>query len=209
MRSIIFLLLTSVFCLNSFAQGDKSEGEKSLKSLFEITIDGKKHIVSEDQILNIDEVLEKPDISVKLADYKKFNNGSLEFQIPNHYSLEYGEDFGYKNWTFSGNNFVVMYFEIDAKTTLDAFVDEMVKSFGKKNCKLEKVTKELGEQTLKGTRINISLAGQKLTLDFLEIVLEDYKTRFIAFQDSLDDNDNESQESKDSLEMISSSIEYE
>ena len=101
-----------------------------------------------------------------------------------------------------------MYFEIDAKTELDDFVNEMVNQFGKKNCKVEKTQINIGGKNLIGKRINVSLVGQNLTLDFLEIKISDFKSRFIAFQDSKNEDGSSSSESMKTIKMIDQTIEY-
>ena len=67
---------------------------------------------------------------------------------------------------------------------------------------------KLGEVTLNGTTIEVSLAGQKLSIDFLEIKLSDSKSRFISFQDTKNEDGRASMESIETLQIISNSIKY-
>ena len=67
---------------------------------------------------------------------------------------------------------------------------------------------QLGNKTLSGTRINITLVGQLLSLEFFEIQLNDYKTRFIAFQDSKDEEGNNSKELADTIKMVHETITF-
>jgi hypothetical protein len=81
-----------------------------------------------------------------------------------------------------------MVFELDAKTPIGSLIDEMIKKFGKKNCNVEDFEKELGRKLCNGKRLTVNLAGQRLILDCYEIVLNDFKSRFIYFQDTFTDN---------------------
>lgn len=200
---IILLSFAIVLSSTSFAQ-EQSVNDQTPKATFIVDINGVEYILSEGEELKLDSTT----VSVKLADYKKFDNGSISFSYPYHYGMESEQDFGYKSWTLDGNNFVIMYFEIDAETELDDFINEMVNLFGKENCSVEKTDLQLGEKKLNGKRINITLVGQHLTFDLLEIKMSDFKSRFIAFQDSLDDDKTASKESAETLNMIHKSIVY-
>jgi hypothetical protein len=101
-----------------------------------------------------------------------------------------------------------MYFEFDVEVQLEGLVTEMVTKFGKNNCVIEDYHEKLGEKKLSGKRLNISLAGEKLTMDFLEIHLKDSKTRIIVFQDSKKDDGSSSDEREATLNLIDSSIKY-
>jgi hypothetical protein len=101
-----------------------------------------------------------------------------------------------------------MIFEIDAKTSLDALVEEMVNKFGKQNCMVEDFQKELGNKSCNGKRLKVTLVGQALNLDFYEIVLADEKSRFICFQDSKKESGSSTEEYKKGFITIDSTIAY-
>ncbi len=204
--NIIFLtfILEIFLCLNSQAQGLKDKNNIEPKSIFEVNVNGKKYQISEDEELKIDALL-KPTISIKLSEYKNFDNSSISFRYPGHLSFEFEQDFGYKNWTFSGNSLVVILFELDAKTSLTTLIDETVKKFGKENCVVEDFQKELGHRKWNSKKINVSLVGQKLELTYYEIILNDFKSRFIYFQDSMQDDMN-STEYKQGFNIIDSTL---
>jgi len=197
--------LLLLFFIGNFysAQAQKSDATKAPKADLIVTINGKDYKVSEGEEIQKD----GNTISAKLADFKTFDNGSISFEYPTHFAFEYESSFGYKNWTFDGNNFVIMNFEIIAGT-LDSFVEEITGRFGRSNCTIEKTSLKLGDRTLKGKRINVNLMGEKLVLDLLGINMEDGKTRIIAFQDSLDENGNSTDESKEAIKKINETISY-
>lgn len=203
-KNLLTLITLLLFSLAGEAQNSTNGNNGEPKSTFEVTISGRKYEVAETEELVLDTLL-KPKISIKLSDYKKFQNSAISFNYPSNLSYEFSQDFGYKNWTLSGNTAVVLIFEIDAKTTISTLVDEMVKNFGKKNCKVEDYQKKLGESNLEGRKISVSLAGQHLILECLEIKSTGFKSRFIYFQDAIEDNQN-SKEYEKVFNIINSSI---
>jgi hypothetical protein len=206
---IIFLALTFLLatCLPGQAQDLKNNSGNEPKSNFEVTINGKKIKITEDEAFVIDTVLVKPTISIKLSPLKKFDNASISFDYPKHLSFAFEQDYGFKNWTLSGNDLTVMIFEMDVKTTLSSITDEMVKKFKKKNCVTEDFEKELGNVKCIGKSLLVTMAGQKLLLDCYEIVLNDFKSRFIYFQDVFTDGQH-SAEYQEWFSVINSSINY-
>lgn len=136
--SLSFLLS---IVLISFSQNTNDKSKLEPKTNFELFINGHKYIVSEGEELKLDTTFTKPVISIKEAEYKKFENQSFSFQYPKNYIYSFEQDFGYKNWTLTYNNLVVMIFEIDAKTTLNEILEETIKKLGKKNCKVSDIKK--------------------------------------------------------------------
>ena len=187
---------------NTIAQSSNS------KSTFVVTINGQKHTISEGDELIIPPSTSETTVSVEQAEFKKFNGGILSFNYPSNFSYQFEQDTGYKNWTIDGNDFVVMHFEFNNPTPLNAIVKGMVSEFGKKNCKVSDTQITVGKNTLSGQRIDVALVGQKLSIDFLEIIADDGKSRFIAFQDSKNDFGGDSEESLKALKMINKTIVY-
>ncbi|EDP97785.1 hypothetical protein U8527_05525 [Kordia algicida OT-1] len=199
------LTLLSLFLIGSihFVNAQKADPSKEPKAGMVVTVNGKDYKISEGEKVQHD----GNTISVTLANSKTFNNGTVSFDYPTSFGFEYETSFGYKNWTFDGNNFVIMYFEI-AEGTVDGFVEEISGRFGKQNCKIEKTSLKLGSRELFGKRINVNLMGERLTLDLLEIKMKDGITRIIAFQDSCDEYGNATDEGKETIKMIDKSIMY-
>lgn len=202
----ILIGISLFFSTALFAQTDSENSVP--KASFVLKINGVEYYLSDGETLQLDSTYVNPKVTVRMSEYRRFESDAMSFDYPNHFAYQYEQDFGYRNWTLDGNNFVIMYFEIDGEAGLDMFVDEMVKQFGKQNCKLKNTTMILGDQKLQGKRIDISLIGQRLTLDFMEIKLNDFKSHFIAFQDTLDEYGQPTDESKATLELIDGTIRY-
>ena len=207
MRFKFLLICLIVLSTGSSAQ-EITVGSKEPITEFEVNIGGKVYLFKEGEIKKLDTVLSKPSISIKLADYKKFDNGAVSFQYPRHLSFEFEKDAGYKGWTLSGNNMVVMFFEFDAKVAMDDLLVEMVNKFGKENCKQEVFRKELGHKICEGVQLHVTLVGQQLSLGFYELVLKDGKSRFIAFQESLGEEGISTDEFKAGFKIINATIFY-
>jgi hypothetical protein len=202
----LFLLIFAFY--NGQAQELENKNGLEAKANFELQINGKKYQITEGQELKLDTTIFNPSISVKLVDYKKFNNSSISFNYPKHLSFEFSQDFGYKSWSLSGSNLAIIIFELDSKTNLNSLIDETIKKFGKKNCVVESFQKKLGSKLCNGKKMNVSLAGEKMSLEYYEILLNDYKSRFIYFQDVIVDGANSDEYDK-VINMVNSSIVFE
>lgn len=206
MKNIIIALL--ILCnVNSYAQNKENE-KLETKSIFEVQVDSKKYTLEEGNELEIDGELKNPKISIKLLDYKKFNTGSISFDYPTDFSFEVEKSEGYKNWTLDGNDYVIMIFDIDGETTVKDFIDNMIVEFGEEKCKTKEIKSRIGEKILSGIQLYVELVGQKLTVDFYEYSNSESNSKYIAFQDILDENGNASKEASRTFKMINDSIQY-
>lgn len=173
-----------------------------------LTINGVEYVLPEGEELVLKENLSSPTISARVAATKKFETRYLSFDYPKNFSYSYEEDIGYRNWTLDGMDFVIMYFEMDVESGLKVFVEEMLNQFGPENCRTKPIQLKLGDRTLKGTRMNVTLVGQFLTIDFIEVESNAFKTRILTFQDSLDVDGNPSKEKEATMKVINNTIEF-
>lgn len=204
MKFILTITFTLLFTEANFLQAQTEEPKTKLI----LNINGVEYKLDEREELKLEEAIENPVLSISLAENKTLDVGAFVFDYPKHFNYEYEESYALKNWTLGGNDFVVMYFEMTFPTLLTDFVNEMVNQFGKKNCVVSNSEMKLGNQIIEGKRIDVSLIGQKLSIDFLEIKSADKISRFIAFQDTLDEYGAATEESKFAIEVINKSIQY-
>ena len=200
----LFTLVSLFLAGNLFFAQAQRDASKEPKAGLIVTINGKKHTVSEGETVRQNGT----SVSVKIADSRSFNNGAIAFDYPSNFGFEYDEDIGYKNWMFDGNNVVIMYFEIAQSGSLDSFVSEITNRYGRQNCKVEKKSIKLGGRELFGKRINVNLMGERLRQDFYEIPMKDGKIRLLAFQDSIDTYGNPTEEGIKTINMIGKTITY-
>lgn len=200
-------LLLALLLLTVVATAQESQSENKSNATFILTIDGKEYTLEEGERLDVEKLAAK-NISVRIADYKKFEEGGIDFYYPSYFGLEYEAEPGYKSWTFNGNDFTILYFEMEIKTAMSLLVEEMLSQFKKEKCTVEPTILKVGGKELTGKRINVAFAGSFLTIDFLEINLGDGKSRFIAFQDIENENGGYSPEAKKVLKMLDDTIKY-
>ena len=185
-----------------------SEHQKVSQTIFKLTIDGKEYTLVEGKELKVDEST----ISIELADFKYFDTDYISFSYPSGFTYEEEKEEekidGYTNYTLDGNDFVVMYFEIDGPLGVDDFITEIVKQFGKKNCTVKSRSLKLGDRTLKGKRIDVKLVGQHLTYDLYSVLKTDDKSVLLGLQDILDESDNASDESVLAIDLLDETIEF-
>lgn len=197
-KILTILMLLNLINLSVNAQNGNREPLMNL----DIFINGEKFQIKDGDTLNVS----NNQIIVKSSDFMTFDFGVLSFDYPKYFAFSFEQDFAYKNWSLDGKDFIIMYFEIDAEAELDMIIKEMVKKFGKKNCVVSDIQSKIGELNLKGQRINIELLGQKLTYDIYKLESNDFKSHFIAFQDSKKDDGTVSDESIEVMNVINKTI---
>jgi hypothetical protein len=193
--ALLFLMI--VDC--AFGQSDE-ENKPVLK--LNVSINNQNFEVSDGDTLRYGNM----NVIVTTSSFMTFDFGSITFDYPKHFAFQFEEDFGYKNWTLDGNNFVIMYMELGVEVGLDPFVKEMADKFGKKNCKISDKKVKLGDMDLTGKRIDVSLVGQRLSYDIFRITTGDYKTHFIAFQDLKAEDGSDSTESVETMAIVNKTI---
>jgi len=195
----IFATLLFLACLSTsiFAQ------DKPLIKL-NVTINGKPFTIYDGDSIQY----QNTNIVIKTSNYLTFNFEGLRFDYPSYLSFETTKNEGVSSYTLDGNDLVLSYHIFDAAIDFDMFVGELVKQFGKKNCKVVERKIRLGSQELTGKRINVELIGAKLTYDIYPITMSDSKTHFISFQDSKNVDGSDSDDLKETMEIIQKTIEY-
>lgn len=208
MKKIITNTLLILCISASFAQNQQGKPLETT-SLFEVQVDADTYTVEEGSTLDIDGKLKDPKISIKLLDIKRFNAGNISFEYPSNFSFEYEESEGYKNWTLDGNDFVIMIFDVEGKTTVKEFIDNMIIQFGEENCITKTIKSRLGEKIINGIQLAVELAGHRLTIDFYKYSTSENNSRYIAFQDTLEEDGTATNEAVTTFKMINDTIRYE
>ena len=200
-------LILTFFLLHLFVCAFTQVTNTKPTTYYIVNINNTEYEIKEGEDLTIDSTLVNPVINVKIAPYRNFDIQAISFDYPSHYSYDYSGD-GPNSWTLTGNDFVIMFFELNMEAGLDEFIDEMVKQFGKKNTKTENLKLKLGNRNLSGKKLLVKLAGQTLEMQILSLENNENKTRLLVFQDSLNEDGSSSAEKNRTINLINQSIEY-
>jgi hypothetical protein len=197
MKKITCIIIISFLSISNFFAQEKMPIQK-----LEISIDGKNFVVNENDTLKYD----NKSIIVKLSKNLDFNFGGLSFNYPNHFAFQNDTDLGVNIYSLDGNNFIITYFDFEVEVKSENIISEMIKKFGKKNCKTSSKKIILNNIELVGTRIDIDLLEIKLTYDIFKIENKDHKTNLISFQDTKNQDGSDSKESIETLGVINNSL---
>ena len=209
MKITVQFLIISLFLLlqlQAKAQTDANLFNEP-KSVFKVKINGKEYQVKEGEEIKINETIDHPTLRVEEASTKIFDNKIVSFNFPSFYSFEYETEVGFKNWTLNGKSTVFMMFEMAEKVDRDEFAGRFVQKFGKKNCKTSPLEMKVGDKNLQGTKIDVVMIGQKLSVYFVEVPMSDKRSAFFYIQDVIQD-DPITKECQQFIETLDSSIQY-
>jgi hypothetical protein len=202
----LFLLAFSLFFVYDLPANENSE---FLKTTYELIINGEKHLVTEGNTLNLEGDFENPAISIKPSEYKTFDNGNITFDFPSYFTYESEKQVEIHSWTFSGIDYVIMYFEYTSKVGINDFIYAMTLQFPSSPSQTEPIKMELGKKTLTGKRMVINFDSFKIVWNLLEYEYEDDANAFIILQEVFSGDDNISGEEKlRTLEIIKKSIKF-
>ncbi|NUQ26653.1 MAG: hypothetical protein HUU34_22120 [Saprospiraceae bacterium] len=202
----VALLLLMTNSLIGQGQDSLSVNEIEPPLRLELTIDGKTYTLKDGDELKLKGVAANPTVSVRSAAFRQFQFESVYFEYPTHFAYTYEEDFGYRIWSLDGSDFIILMFVYDVPVVLDELVDEMVAQFGAENCTITPFERKLGEIPCIGKKIEVSLIGQSLNYEILDIPFPDDKKRILAFQDIRDETGNSSPESMLTMQQINTSF---
>jgi hypothetical protein len=151
---------------------------------YRLEVDGKVYPAVEGEAVKITGTLMNPTVKIVAEPFREFGYGGVSFQYPRAFTFEADvKDRDYKSWILSGNDFKIMYFLLDEKTTPDSYADEMIKQFGQKNATKSAMKSDVLGGNRDGVRIDVTLAGHKMTMDILCVPFAG-GTRVIVLQDA-------------------------
>ncbi len=176
---------------------------------FVVNVGGKSMTITEGKPANLEGMFTNPKISVAPQPFRVFPYQGITFKYPRSFTFE--ADLAtpnYKNWTLSGNDLVIMYFVLEGQITTDDYASKMMDELGRKNCKITNANAKitLGKQTLSGTTFHATVASQKMGIDIYRVPSPGITTKFLVFQESLDEQGNRSDEGKQAIKEIESSF---
>ena len=176
---------------------------------FSVHVGDKSLMVAEGETGQLEGTFAHPRIKVVPQPYRVFPYQGITFEYPRSFTFEADlTDPGVKNWNLSGNDFQIMIFVMDTQLTARAFANNMIEQFGRENCVLvdtnSKIT--LGDKTLSGATLHITLAAHKMVMDVYRVPSQDSRTKLLVLRDNLDEEDQRSKEGKATLLKMKSSF---
>jgi uncharacterized lipoprotein YehR (DUF1307 family) len=186
----IGLSLVLALVIVGFILGADESKEPSLN--YVLNINGQNYPISPGKELEIKGTFKDPKVTLQVSNTRLFAYEGVQFMYPGYFTWE-AETKGdtNKNWTLSGTDFKIMYFVLPKEATLDDYVNGIVKEFGKKKCRTEKISRQLGETVYDGKRIISKIINTGIITDVF-LLSQEEKTRLLVLQDTApEDNGNE------------------
>lgn len=185
----ILLLLTS---LSGFTQ--KNEQKQRL----EVIIDGKTYYTNENDTLLVNN---KP-ITIKVAKTQIFSTDKISFEYQNHLSLETENEIELNSYTLDGDDLVISNFDFQVLIKTEDLANEMIKEFGKKNCKVTDAKISMNSNTFKGNKIIVTVLNSLQSIEIYKISDKNNKTQILIIHDSKNDDGSDSTEYKNAIEIL-------
>jgi hypothetical protein len=193
----LVLLLGLPFC----AQEDK---EPPL--IFSLESGGKKLPIEQDKPFTLDTVAGKTTCVLRVEPFRQFSYGGVSFRYPRDFGFEADfEQEGVKLWTLDGNDCVLMiqrYLdENDTDQVLKNFISGLTAVYPKDGMKESACSIDLEGKAVKGTKINVTLAGQKLTQSCYPLK-SGKDTVILVVQDSIKDDGTSSDDARKAEKLL-------
>ncbi len=203
------LCLGFLVCL-AFLCPCKADEAKEPPLKLTLRINGESFPLEYGQEVQLEGEFKNLKVSVHASKTRTFDYGGVSFDYPANLNWEADvENAFHKNWTLSGNDCSVMFFVIGVEGTNEEFVRNVVEQYGESNTEIKPITQKLGSQTLKGHRLIVELAGNKLVQDVLSVPSPAGQTRLLVLQDVAPERTPDLEEPKQILELLKATFKIE
>lgn len=192
MKKLQFSILIFITALFGFAQN------KEQKQRLEVNIDGKIYYTNENDTLFVNN---KP-IIINIAKTQVLNTEGISFEYPNHLSLRTEKDTGLDIYSLDGDDIVISKFVFQVAINTEDLANDLIKDFGKKNCKIDNSKISLNSNTFEGSKITAGLLNSKLTIEIYKISVQNNQTQILIIQDSKNEDGSDSSEYKNAIEIL-------
>jgi len=173
---------------------------------YTLEIDGKAYQLTLDQPVQIEGSFENPEVILGASPVRLFTLGGVEFLYPAYFAWEADlEEPGFKSWTLSGNDFVIMFFESVEALGQEAYAEIMTEQFGRANVRRSGKGRSFGGLELDGVALRINLAGVPLTMEIFEIPSES-GSRLLVLQDAPPEKAKSSEEGTKAVALLEQSF---
>ncbi len=192
MKKLQFSILIFLTALFGLAQN------KEQKQRLEVNIDGKTYYTHENDTLLVNN---KP-IIINIAKTQVLNTEGISFEYPNHLSLRTEKDTGLDIYSLDGDDIVISKFVFQVAINTEDLANDLIKDFGKKNCKIDNSKISLNSNTFEGSKITAGLLKSKLTIEIYKISDQNNQTQILIIQDSKNEDGSDSSEYKNAIEIL-------
>ena len=160
-RVLFVLPLWCGFCSAASPAVDPESVEPPLG--FAIQLGDQSIRLHEGESAKLNGKFENPEVKLISDDFRTFPYAGVSFRYPKHFAFE--ADFeleGRRYWALDGNNCVISIHAHTARLTVTEFAELLVDQYGAANCRVTDTTLTLANQTLKGKRVEASIATSKI-----------------------------------------------
>ena len=167
---------------------------------------GKKLPIEQDKAFTLDTVAGTTTFVLRVEPFRQFSYGGVSFRYPRDFGFEADlEEADVKAWTLDGNDCVLTihrYFgENDSGQVLKNFIAGLTASYPKESMKESACSIDLEGKAVKGTRIDVILAGHKVSQSCYPLK-SGKDTVILVVQDSLKDDGAPSEDARKAEKLL-------
>lgn len=140
-------------------------------SFYELTLNGQKVIVAGGTATNTIIDGKEMRITVRGAEWKKFDDGGVAFNFPASHGVAKDEKDAFILWTLDGQENIIMIYrlkDLDATEFLNNVVQELGKKYGRSS-RTTDCECAFGGKAVKGKRITAQLAGETISQELYSL----------------------------------------
>ncbi|HEV2294837.1 MAG TPA: hypothetical protein VGR35_13360 [Tepidisphaeraceae bacterium] len=208
--SITALFLAGVATLGAEEKSNgREEAEPPLR--IEVEIGGKTVAAEPGKRVEVEVEGKKISLRINVLPHRQFDRAGVRFLYPASCSWEVDRDEpGVTIYTMDGNDSVLMLMKYDVPLTPEQAVDAMLSgltdTYDKANVKRLPTTLNTENRTLKGTRLAINLAGERLHQDIFGLKAGG-ATLLLMLQDSVGEDGKPTTEMQEMRELLTKTLE--
>lgn len=215
MKKIFLFLVSIIIAFTQTSCDQKRESKISFKDfevnlakdeepplIFELTSENGTEYFIENQSKKWTGLDKGTPTTISVYDWKLFPHNNIQFEYPRAYTFEADLSTTNDIWTLSGNDFKIMIIRPLVELDVKEYVNEMISQFGKANCSAKKITKKINTYRLDGMKLSATLSGIPIEIDVFEIIDKSGNKSLLVFQDALTDNNENSNESRSTMNRI-------
>ena len=208
---MMFILSCTVAAALPAAEPSRDESvEPPLE--FSLEIGDRKLPVTLDKSFILESDGGRENATLRVKPTRHFRYGQLSLRYPRYYTFEADlSDPEVSMWILSGNSNVIMLLRYPDRTDKDELLDEMLatlrEQYGQENVKTGDASITLDERRLKGSRLQVRLAGEIIRQEIFSFASSD-AGYVVVFQDTPNDLGRASREAVIAKELLTETFQF-